>query len=421
MATLTTPHVAEAIAPTAPPWRLCFLTTTYPDFQGSPRGPFIERLAQRLTERGHHVSVVTARVFTHSPLREAWNGVTVHRFPYPSGERKLIEHDRVPLRAMLPYLLRGTLLTCRVVREQRCDVIHAHWVVPTGLMGAWAAKLTRKPLVVSAHGSDLLVWAKKRGIRALARWTLKQATVCSANSAAMADECRALGVSDDRLHLIYETGVDVTQFHPDVSGVEIRRRYGFHPQDVVALFVGHLTRRKGVDVLLKAFAQTHLPSLRLLIVGDGPEWNPLHTLAAELGVAGRTTFAGAVAWQDLPPYFAACDVFVLPSRSEGMGVVLLEAMASAKPVIGSHVDGIPSLIVPEKNGLLVTAEDDTDLATALSRLAADAALRGRLGAAARQMACEQFAESKQVDAVERLYFMLSKRYGQRSMFDASDH
>lgn len=403
MATLTTTHAPEIIAPVVSPQRVCFLTTTYPDSQGSPRGPFIERLAQRLTERGHLINVVTARVFTHSALHEEWNGVTVHRFPYSSEERKLIEHDRVPLKAMLPYLLRGTLWTRRIVREQRCDVIHAHWVVPAGLMGAWAAKLTHKPLVVSAHGSDLLVWAKKRGIRSLARWTLKQAAVCSANSEEMADECRALGVSDDRLHVIYETGVDVTRFHPDVNGVEIRRRYGFSPHDVVALFVGHLTRVKGVDVLLKAFAQTRLPQLRLLIVGDGPEWNPLQTLAAELGVAERTTFTGAVSWQDMPPYFAASDFFVLPSRSEGMGIVLLEAMATAKPVIGSHVGGIPSLVVPEKNGLLVTVEDDADLSAALSHLTEDAALRGRLGATARQMACEQFAESKQVDAVERLY------------------
>lgn len=403
MATLTTPHAPETTIRTLSSLRICFLTTTYPDFPGSPRGPFIERLAQRLTERGHRIYVVTGRVFARSPLCEEWSGVTVYRFPYPSGERKLIEHERVPLKAMLPYLWRGTLLTCRIVREQQCDVIHAHWVVPTGLMGAWAARWTRKPLIVSAHGSDLLVWAKKRGIRSLARWTLKQAKICSANSAAMADECRALGVSDDRLHIIYETGVDVTRFHPDVSGIEVRRQYGFSPHDVVALFVGHLTRRKGVDVLLKAFAQTHLPLLRLLIVGDGPEWNPLHTLAAELGVAERTTFAGAVAWQEMPPYFAACDFFVLPSRSEGMGIVLLEAMATAKPVIGSRVGGIPSLVVPEENGLLVTAEDDADLAAALSHLTGDAALRGRLGATARQMACEQFSESKQVDAVERLY------------------
>jgi phosphatidylinositol alpha-1,6-mannosyltransferase len=390
------------------PLRVCFLTTTYPDFQGSPRGPFIERLAQRLTERGHSINVVTARVFADSQLREERNGITVHRFPYPSGERKLIEHDRVPLKAMLPYLLRGTLWTRRIVREQGCDVIHAHWVVPAGLMGAWAAKLTRKPLVVSAHGSDLLVWARKRGIRSLARWTLKQAAVCSANSAEMATECCALGVSDDRLRIIYETGVDVTRFHPDVNGIEIRRQYGFSPHDVVALFVGHLTRVKGVDVLLKAFAQTRLPPLRLLIVGDGPERNPLQTLAAELGVAERTTFAGAVSWQEMPPYFAACDFFVLPSRSEGMGIVLLEATATAKPVIGSDVGGIPSLVVPEKNGLLVTAEDDADLSAALSRLTEDAALRGRLGATARQMACEQFAESKQVDAVERLYAMANE-------------
>jgi glycosyltransferase involved in cell wall biosynthesis len=408
MATLTSTCAPEVVTPTVAPRRVCFLTTTYPDFPGSPRGPFIERLAQRLTERGHRINVVTARVFAHSQLREERNGVTVHRFPYPSGERKLIEHDRVPLKAMLPYLLRGTLWTCRVVREQRCEVIHAHWVVPAGLMGAWVAKLTRTPLIVSAHGSDLLVWARKGGIRSLARWTLRQAKVCSANSAQMADECRALGVGEERLRVIYETGVDVTRFHPNVNGVEIRRQYGFSPHDVVALFVGHLTRVKGVDVLLKAFAQTRLPQLRLLIVGDGAERNPLQTLAAELGVAERTTFAGAVSWQEMPPYFAASDFFVLPSRSEGMGIVLLEAMATAKPVIGSDVGGIPSLVVPEKNGLLVTVEDDADLCAALSRLTEDAALRGRLGATARQMACEQFAESKQVDAVERLYAMANE-------------
>ncbi len=407
MAVLTPFLAPELCTPAIAPLRVCFLTTTYPDHKGSPRGAFIERLAQQLTQRGHQIDVVTGRVFADSEPLEEWSGVSVHRFPYPSGGRKLIEHDRVPLKAMLVYLLRGTMWARRIVRERPCDLIHAHWVVPTGFMGAWAARLTRKPLVVSAHGSDILVWAKKPGIRSLAGWTLKRAQACSANSSEMADECRALGVRDDRLLTIYETGVDPNRFHPGVDGKTVRRQYGFGDNEVVGLFVGHLTRVKGVDVLLKAFAHTfiRLPRLHLLIVGSGPERAPLEMFATELGVARRTTFAGAVSWEFMPPYFAAADFFVLPSRSEGMGIVLLEAMATGKPVIGSRVGGIPSLVTPGRNGLLVAPENEEELAAALRRLTEYAALRQRLGATARRMACEQFAESKQVDLVERMYAM----------------
>jgi glycosyltransferase involved in cell wall biosynthesis len=405
MEILTATGAPETLPSNIAPLRICFLTTTYPDYQGSPRGPFIERLAQRLTQRGHEINVVTPQVFADSKPCEEWNGVTVHRFPYPSGGRKLVEHDRVPLKAMMFYLLRGTMWARRIAHEHACDVIHAHWVVPAGLMGAWAAKRTRKPLVVSAHGSDLLVWAKKRGIRSLARWTMRQARACSANSAEMADECRALGAADDRLLTIYETGVDATRFHPDVDGTAIRRQHQCNADEIVALFVGHLTRVKGVDVLLKAFARLSLPHLRLLIVGDGPEREPLETLATTLGVAERTTFAGAVSWQDMPPYFAASDFFVLPSRSEGMGIVLLEAMATGKPVIGSDVGGIPSLVTPNKNGWLVAPEDDEALAATLRLMTKDTAWRQRLGATALRMARTQFGEDKQVDRVEQLYAM----------------
>ena len=115
---------------------ICFLTNAYPDDESSYRGIFVKGLATRLAQRGYDISMVTPRIFKHSPLAENnCRGLSVRRFPFWSEDRLLITYRRIPWARMVTYLLSGLYWTWKTVRQNRCRLIHAHWVVPTGMMG----------------------------------------------------------------------------------------------------------------------------------------------------------------------------------------------------------------------------------------------------------------------------------------------
>ena len=156
-------------------------------------------------------------------------------------------------------------------------------------------------------------------------------------------------------------GVDVSTFHPAVTGAPVRRRLGLDAATPVVACVSRLVRRKGQDVLIRAWPQvrSRFPDAALLIVGSGPDANRLQTLVERVGAQG-VHFVGGVSWPDLPSYYAACDVFVMPCRTrragldvEGLGMVYLEAAACARPVIAGTSGGAPEAVREGETGLVV--------------------------------------------------------------------
>jgi len=164
--------------------------------------------------------------------------------------------------------------------------------------------------------------------------------------------------------------------------------------------VGRLSIEKGMDVLVRAFALVarEVPHSELVIVGDGAEREALEALTKELSLTDHVQFLGqrADVWDQL----ARLDVFVLPSRSEGMPMALLEAMATALPVVSTAVGGIPEALVDGRNGLLVPAEDPKALAVAIVRVLGDRSLAERLGQAARSTFEQRYELSRMVEAYE---------------------
>ncbi len=166
------------------------------------------------------------------------------------------------------------------------------------------------------------------------------------------------------------------------------------------LSLARLHERKGIDVLLRAVAKLPEPS-RLWIAGDGPERASLEALARELGIAERVDFLGTRA--DAPDLLAACDVFVVPSRLEGLGIAALEAMAAGRAVVASRVGGLAEAVVEGRTGLLVPADDADALARALARVLGDDELRAALGNAGPERVAEGFLAGQMVAAYESLY------------------
>ena len=213
----------------------------------------------------------------------------------------------------------------------------------------------------------------------------------SRNTARMIEE---LGVPASRIHVVYP-GVDVQRFRPEVDGSALRARYA-PAGGVVLLSVGRLQRRKGHDLAIEAMAKLDqaLP-ITYLIAGDGAERARLEGLTAQLGQQHRVRFLGEVPAEDLPRYYAACDIFVLPNRDtdndvEGFGIVFLEAAATGRPSIGGRSGGVPEAVADQVTGFLVGGTDPDELATTIRKLAESEDLRHAMGAAGRARACQDF-------------------------------
>jgi|tagenome__1003787_1003787.scaffolds.fasta_scaffold20900679_2 glycosyltransferase involved in cell wall biosynthesis len=193
--------------------------------------------------------------------------------------------------------------------------------------------------------------------------------------------------------------------HNGIPPVRLREMPRPADTDFVVGGIGRLHRQKGFDLLVRAMVR--LPGAHLLLVGDGPEREPLQALADELGVAERMTITG---WSDRSTdWLSAMDAVALPSRFEGLPLVLLEAMACGRAVVGTNVGSIGDALLDERTGLVVPLDDEVALAAALNRLREDPDLRSRLGAAAAGLARERFTLSGMVGAYEALYAELLRK------------
>jgi phosphatidylinositol alpha-1,6-mannosyltransferase len=202
--------------------------------------------------------------------------------------------------------------------------------------------------------------------------------------------------------------VDTEAFHPSVDGRPVREMYGLGDRPVVVC-VSRLVERKGQDTLVRALPliQESVPDAAVLLVGDGPMREPLVRLAAGLGVAADVVFAGAKPWVELPPYFAAGDVFCMPTRTrkagfevEGLGIVYLEASASGLPVVAGNSGGAPDAVLEGESGLVVDGASDSAVAGAIVRLLSDGRARAAMAEQGRRWAVRRWTWSWSAQALQ---------------------
>ena len=205
-------------------------------------------------------------------------------------------------------------------------------------------------------------------------------------SKAIKGEIMRWGIPAEKIVVIYN-GVDTSVFSPGLpSKNDSQEKYGI--KNPYCLFVGQLTRRKGVDYLLKALAHVNI---NCVIVGDGHERRSLMLLAKSLGISNKVSFTGAVPFEDLRGLYAGASFFVLPSVAEGMPLTILEAMSSGLPVIATSIPGMDEVISEGHNGFLVMSDDVKALHSKMQVLAEDAALRKKMGMNARRLVEKKFS------------------------------
>lgn len=329
-------------------------------------------LSRRLIDAGVEVRVLT-RALPGLPREEEVEGVPVLRDIRTLPQGKLFG---------LTYLFSTVWYLWRLRRT--CDIIHCH--ILQGFHSPAAVivgRLCSKPVIVKASATGALSdFGLLRGSTlgglwlALVRRAGRVVTICRASTS----EARAAGVAPDRVVCI-PGGVDTVAFAPAAMPV----------QDRTVVFVGRLDRMKGVHVLIDAFAclVRAMPEARLTVVGDGPERAALQNQCRTAGLEGRVVFSGQQ--DDVRPFLHAGAVFALPSFSEGLPGVLLEAMACALPVVAARAGGVEDIVAHGRTGLLVDPGDTAGLATALQQVLADRGVARRFGRAARDHVREHFS------------------------------
>ncbi len=346
--------------------RVLHLTTSFPRREGDPSGQFIFDLTTHLAGAGVENAVVAPHD-AGAARREHLGGAHVRRFRYAPPSLEVLAHRggiaanmRRPAGAALvpPFLAAFLRAAWLEARRFRPDVIHAHWWVPAGVAGALVGRRLDIPLVVTLHGTDLVL-ARGRALRRLARWVVGEAAVVGAVSEALrADSAAQLGVAAGDLAVLrMPLRIPRQEVAPPPP-----------PPPLRILAVGRLVPEKGFDVLVDAVERLLADGVdvQLDIIGDGPD---LERLAARVvGVEGRVRLLRARPHHEVIERLGDAHALVVPSLREGLGLVALEALAVGRPVVASAVGGLPEAVRHEADGILVPPADPGALAEALRRL-----------------------------------------------------
>ncbi len=357
--------------------RVLTITTYFPNAADRQRAVFVQNLVRAMRLRCQ--LQVIAPVAYVPPLARKAEWRAQRAIPRrDSVDGMAVEHPRflvVPKLGWVSgfsYFLGILRLLRRGARAGGGAVVHAHCAYPDGVGVALAAALLGLPFVVTAHGSDINVYAERRLLRWQIRWALRRAAGVIAVSGALEEKiARLLGAGATGLARIPCAAFDPRLFFPRPRG-PARAALDLHPGARVAVCVGQLVPIKGLGFLVDAWAELAGrgrlgPHDRLVLLGDGPCRAALERRAAAAGLAGRVHFAGALCQADVARWIGAASLLCLPSLNEGTPNVVVEALASGVPVVASRVGGVPDLVRDGVNGLLVAPADSPALADALER------------------------------------------------------
>ena len=390
---------------------ILFNTHVYPRHKDDHVAPFMHDLAK--------VCLSFARVVVHCPhapglpLQEMIEGVEIRRFTYAKERNETLAyrgdmHKQVKKsigKAFLFYsfLRKWKRATKKLVQEINPDIVHAHWLIPGGYVTRKALE-KEPPLFMSMHGTDVFLIDKMRIAQRLA----KKAIHSAHNLHFVSEELRS--IVERRYGDV--GGRDFVL--PMVFGLESFSRAASKPRETKRiLFVGRLMEVKGVDVLIKAFSKflenDSLSDYALDIVGDGPELDSLLHLARQEQIEEKIVFHGSKQRNEIADFYANADLFVLPSKTtalgekEGLGLVVLEAMMSGVPVIGTDCGGIKETIEHGKTGIIVAENDVDALHMAMVDLIQDVGKREQFSHHAHAEVTRKYSSESLVTAMKQWY------------------
>lgn len=396
------------------------LTSTFPRWRDDTDPPFVYELCKGMVRR-FDMEVLAP----HAPgtLRcETIDGIRIQRFRYFCTGMQRLAYDggilsnlrkRHWLYLLVPFFMTGQFLAlARALRRNRYCLIHAHWLIPQGLMAVIARRATGKsvPVLCTCHGGDIYALRGKI-FRRIKRYALRHVDHVTAVSEAMRDSIGELGGEEmrDRTDVI-PMGVDLLgRFVPSKREKEGK----------TVLFVGRLVEKKGVIYLIRAFAsvvKAH-PDARLIIVGSGPDEVILKREVKRLALEGQVEFRGAVENRELPSLYQSSPIVAFPSvvaedgDREGFGLVQVEAMGCECAVVSTDLPAIRDIISHGETGVIVPEKDSEALAEAIIGLFDDPERRNAIGKRGRAFVRKRYDWAMTTKRYERVIEDLLKQGG----------
>ncbi len=348
-------------------------------------GVHINSLSKELLKNGEEVFVIT---YPHKDIKNEVNKDYMDN----SGIKVIGTMGiNIPGLRSLFYVLFGTINLIRIVRKYNIDIIHGHYLYPAGLIAVLGGIFTKKKVYVTSHGSDMFcLYPQHKFMRPIIRFVLKRADVVLAVSESLKEEILKTEVPniDEKVRLNWNT-VDINEFKVDNNDSNHDSKYNFKNElnipknKPIILFVGNIIKRKNVATIIDAKKQLKSDCV-LVVVGNGPLLNSLKEKVKVENVED-VIFTGAR--NDIANVIQSSDLLILPSYSESFGLVLIEALACGKPVIGSNVGGIKEIITDDV-GLLVDPTDSKGLANSIDLILSDKELREKFQSNARNRAMD---------------------------------
>lgn len=401
--------------------KILMVTSSYPKFPGDVTAPFIESIALSLVERGHAVDVVLP---FHPDLRRD-PSEAIRFFPYkyaPTkglnvwGYAQSLESDvklRKSVYLLAPVVARALRRTVSArLQADRYDVVHHHWVIPNAGLVADVVDARGVPQIISLHGSDVSIAERFAPARALAKSAFRSAGAVTACSGDLARRAIALGAPAKRTRTI-PYGVDTEAFRADRKDSALKDKLGLPRTSLLVLAVGRLVEKKGFRHLIDAAARTK--GVFVAIAGDGDLRDTLQRQIHATGAPAK--LLGALQREALAAAIASADIVAVPSvvdRSgnvDGLPNTLLEALASGKAVVASHVAGIPDVVEDGRTAVLVPPADPVSLSVALARLRDNPEERRSLGLAARSLATSRLTWPAAARSFEECYAFAQAVHG----------
>ena len=376
--------------------KVLVIGSVYPRFHEDAEVPWLRTSIAHLKKAGLDIQVL-APAYKGLKSHEI-DGVKVNRFRYAPASWEFLTHEEGAPSKMankpwlqllaIPYIISGFFKCIKICRKFKPDVIHAHWPFPHAYIALGAAKLFKIPLVLNFHGAELLLIRKKKWVKPLLKFAISQAQAVFANSSFTASKIKALRnveIEWSPYGTTLEKGAGNTEPHAINSKFKI-------------LFVGRHIERKGICYLIEAAKYLPRDQFEIRIVGVGDLTEELKKLASESATpnSAEIIFTGKLSPEALANEYKTANVFTLPAivdskgDTEGLGVVLIEAMELGLPIVASNVGGIPDVVIDGETGILVPEKDPEALANAYKRLASNPELISQLLAGAQKRIAECF-------------------------------
>lgn len=440
--------------------KVLVIGSVYPRFHEDAEVPWLRTSIAHLKKAGLDIQVL-APAYKGLKSHEI-DGIKVNRFRYAPANWEMLTHEEGAPSKMaskpwlqllaIPYIISGFFKCIKICRKWRPDIIHAHWPFPHAYIALGAAKLFRIPLVLNFHGAELLLIRKKKWVKPLLKFAIGQAQAVFANSSFTASKIKALRnvdvewspygttleTKDERLETREGGSLPLASAtasatpssgrtalsdpslsaHGHQGGEVSPQRPSPHPVQgkFKILFVGRHIERKGICYLIEAAKYLPRDQFEIRIVGVGDLTEELKKLASESATpnSAEIIFTGKLSPEALANEYRTANVFTLPAivdskgDTEGLGVVLIEAMELGLPIVASNVGGIPDVVVDGVSGILVPEKDPQALASAYKRLATEPELVKQLLVGSRKRIAECFTWDGIIERQIAVYNKLAK-------------